>query len=337
LPVGKQSNGEWYFTTPITARIFWWGDDINYLFIHPFILYKYPATNCSSSIISIAVKFTQTLLHTMKTVIEQVQELILKYDFSKVNFNKSYAPDDEDKAYYDGLRQVVKPFDEVTNQVLHDSFKYFIDINEKRKAPSKLGYSKEGGHPHLPKDWLLPESWQHYLFLAQLNIADFKHLDVENVFPDKGIIYLFQHEEEGKCQIYFLQDEKASLVERKDIENLLEEDMPMAFSGGWIFLVRGDDDYGSGLYKLIPKDLQQTIESLLKAKMHQTSGGLGIEVLPEYWQGENEDWDDEITEITNKYLLYQTDVDDTTIHFWINKEDLKAGNFDQAFQTTSGS
>ncbi|HYH14482.1 MAG TPA: hypothetical protein VD794_04655, partial [Flavisolibacter sp.] len=148
----------------------------------------------------------------------------------------------------------------------------------------------------------------------------------------------FQHADEGKCRIYFLQDENMALIERTDIDSFMEDEMPMFFSAGWIFLVRSsdDDDYGSSMYKLIPNDLQQAIEQLLKAKMQKRSGHKGIEVRPGYWQGENEDWDNEVTEETNNFLLYQTEPDGTTIHFWINKKDLKAGNFDKAFQTFSG-
>lgn len=271
----------------------------------------------------------------MNTPLEQSRALILNYDFSKVNFDALF--DTEDNLYYDSTRYAKRTFDKINNQILHDAFKYFIGIKKATEIPSTLGYSKEGGHPHLPKDWEFPEEWDEFQFLAQLNIAEFKHLDKEHIFPENGIIYIFQHAEgdEEECRFYFYQGENDLLVERFDLSPLIEEAQPMKFTANWLFLLNGGYGLTNAIAELLPHDLKTNINNILNCEMTEESDNWGIEVMTDYAQGEDEDLDNE-TELTDERLLYRTNIFGVSIHFWIDKDALKAGNFDKAYQDMSG-
>lgn len=56
----------------------------------------------------------------------------------------------------------------------------------------KIGGSKIGGRPDLPKDISWPRSNDSDLvFCAQYNISELKKFDVENLLPEKGMLYIF--------------------------------------------------------------------------------------------------------------------------------------------------
>ncbi|MDR2410728.1 MAG: DUF1963 domain-containing protein, partial [Bacteroidales bacterium] len=54
----------------------------------------------------------------------------------------------------------------------------------------EIAHSKTGGFPHLPADEDIEEG---FLFLAQINCAQLKPFDNENLFPDKGMLSFFLH------------------------------------------------------------------------------------------------------------------------------------------------
>lgn len=76
---------------------------------------------------------------------------------------------------------------------------YFLDIDIHQDQPLTTGCSKLGGLPDLPEQLDFPEE---YVFIGQFNIADFKLYDINNVFPDKGIIYLFSSRNRAKTLFY---------------------------------------------------------------------------------------------------------------------------------------
>lgn len=56
----------------------------------------------------------------------------------------------------------------------------------------KIGSSKIGGKPDLPKDISWPKlNDSDLVFFAQYNISELKKFDVENLLPEKGMLYIF--------------------------------------------------------------------------------------------------------------------------------------------------
>ncbi len=68
-----------------------------------------------------------------------------------------------------------------------------------------IGESKIGGYPDLPPhyDWPLATYTSEFLwFTAQIKIEEFKKWDVENVLPEKGILYFFNLYDCGQVLFY---------------------------------------------------------------------------------------------------------------------------------------
>lgn len=95
----------------------------------------------------------------------------------------------------------------------------------------KVGQSKFGGKPDLPLDTEWPKyDKEPMVFLGQLNINDFKKLDVENILPSSGIIYFFVHfktpESEWGAEYEFIVDKNKYSVIYTDKENLTTMEFP---------------------------------------------------------------------------------------------------------------
>lgn len=94
----------------------------------------------------------------------------------------------------------------------------------------KIGHSKIGGKPDLPKNTKWPElNNSPLVFCAQYNISEFKRYDKENVLPKNGIFYIFiGSNEEGtefsynEKDIILLFEENIENIERKEFPNSLK-------------------------------------------------------------------------------------------------------------------
>lgn len=93
----------------------------------------------------------------------------------------------------------------------------------------KIGASKIGGKPDLPKDVSWPRlNDSDLVFCAQYNISELKKCDVENLLPEKGMFYIFigisgeWNEfsiEQKDCKIFFI--ENLEDLERKEYPTTL--------------------------------------------------------------------------------------------------------------------
>ena len=94
----------------------------------------------------------------------------------------------------------------------------------------KIGGSKIGGKPDLPKDVSWPRvNDSDLVFCAQYNFSEFKKFDVENLLPEKGMLYVFigingeYNEfsiEQKDCKIFFI--ENLEDLERKEYPTTLK-------------------------------------------------------------------------------------------------------------------
>ncbi|MCC5915747.1 MAG: DUF1963 domain-containing protein [Cryomorphaceae bacterium] len=104
----------------------------------------------------------------------------------------------------------------------------------------KIGQSKFGGKPDLPKN----TDWPKYnnepmVFIGQLNIRDFKKLDVENILPKAGIIYYFAYfkEPESKwgTEYDFIVDKEKYIVIYSENDTLITADFPKELPDAYHF------------------------------------------------------------------------------------------------------
>jgi uncharacterized protein YwqG len=304
--------------------------------------------------------------------IKQAKELVRSYTFPKGSLEKI----ESEGTYYDGERSIYFKEDEkVNNDIVANSLSYYIDISNEvvNEKKIKLGASKAKGLPHLPKSWEWPKG--NY-FYAQLNISDFKQYDLENLFPENGIIYLFDNTTDGFEILYYdgpLEElEVRAYPDKKTLPNAkyywddyVNETSILTFEPEFIFYLGGDAyDYRDAC-KLIPKDLKEQLEDILKAKLTEWSSSNRIFGRPLYWQGEDEDfeddWDDEELDEDEfeddedfgdeesekdkkveenhegrEILIFHDEYGEGNIHVWINENDLKAKKFEKAHIGYSG-
>lgn len=93
----------------------------------------------------------------------------------------------------------------------------------------KIGESKIGGMPHLPKGYTWPTYQEKPLaFLAQINLAEFASYDLKKQLPEKGMLYFF-HEGGEEIWGFDPKDEGGFLVEYiEEPMGLVQTDFPEA-------------------------------------------------------------------------------------------------------------
>jgi uncharacterized protein YwqG len=126
----------------------------------------------------------------------------------------SDKPIDEKKLKAKILKQAAKK-DWISDfKLVEEYLKSYIllDIPKNNKSINK-GQSKLGGQPDLPKNIEWPNfNDKPMIFLGQINFAEFKELDIEDILPDTGLVYYFIHfkepENEFGAEYNFLIDKK---------------------------------------------------------------------------------------------------------------------------------
>ncbi len=148
----------------------------------------------------------------------------------------------------------VNNFDETNYEVTTDSIKSLFDYHNlgnywetfkpklrseiriytepKAEKEIKLGQSKIGGLPDLPKnvDWFKQDNGKALAFIAQINCKDLKNLDQHIQLPDTGIIYFFYSarqeswgydiNDKDKFKVYYAA--KTDNLEKKKVPDNLE-------------------------------------------------------------------------------------------------------------------
>ncbi|TGK38358.1 DUF1963 domain-containing protein [Leptospira gomenensis] len=299
----------------------------------------------------------------MSNPITTAKKLVLEYPYPKGLLEKIPT----EGTYYDGFSSVYFKEDEkVTPTILSKTLHYFIDIDEKETPEKKIpiGASKMKGLPHLPNAKFWPKETY---FFAQLNFAEFKKYDIEDLFPDEGILYIFDTVEgdfvlkfyEGSIQDLKVVDypDEDSLPEPEyHLEDYRDTTFRLSFSPKFLFYAAGDAyDYRT-IAKILPKELCNKLTKLLKAELTTWNPSLRIFGRPLFWQGEDErmDDDDEEEEEGNKkvksgrkksvpkieenpeVLLFHSEIGEGHFHIRIDRKDLKKKKFAKAYSTYSG-
>ncbi len=237
--------------------------------------------------------------------------------------------------------------DEVSPGVLADSLQFRIGIDSQRAPESEidLGSSKLRGLPHLPADFDWPED--HY-FCAQLNLADIRAVDVTEQLPATGMLYLFFDGAVDGLAIHYdgplddLQVTEYPDGEYSYAEHYMEEfrDAPhsVELKPGFVFYIGEGEAYDyDDITKYLPKDFFDGLSKILGCAHDPSEHDEHIFGRPSYWQGEDEVWDDdEVDEDDVELLLYQEEFGEGHIHFWVEFDDAKDGEFDDVWLSYSG-
>ncbi|RPI75213.1 MAG: DUF1963 domain-containing protein [Desulfobacteraceae bacterium] len=248
---------------------------------------------------------------------------------------------------------------EYNAETLSKTLHYLIEldyhtIDDENKV--KLGASKIGGAPHFPKS--MPYPTDKPPFYAQLNFEELSKYDIEKIFPEKGMLYIFLNDKEiyddmVDFAIYY--DGDMNDLSLRDEESN-RKPVVIKFKPHFIFYLNNDGeayDY-SDAARFIPDELKKKIKSILKCDITKRDFDTRIFGRPLCWQGEdmfdpeeydedgenlNEDGEYDVISIPRKpglILLFQDDVAEGNMHVWIDANDLKNKDFSKCTQTYSG-
>lgn len=245
---------------------------------------------------------------------------------------KEFKDEEDCEVFHDG--KATQNLKVLNPSILARSLQYYIEIKRKDVAANKLqpGTSRIGGIAHWPKTWPWPEDVR---FHAQLNIQDFKPYDLENVFPEKGILYFF-HEEYGDTEdfiVRFFDGELSELALRPGERVTVSRPSILSFSPRQTFCI--GNEYGNApVAKVLPQKLLTALENLLKCQIVQNEANIKILGRPAYWQ--NEESGRKWAKVAGHKMIFQDSFGEGHVHFWIKPADLRRGVFEKIFATYSG-
>ena len=244
-----------------------------------------------------------------------------------------------------------------------------IDLDPKVKT-DKIGNSRFGGNPDLPleMDWPHNEdSGDPLNFIAQLNMEDFKTLDIENKLPSQGILYFF-YDLEAFLWGFDKKDMLGSLVYYYDgpLENLVNSPCPdkiqafnpsglkfsqvldlPEYSSQLIQTQVSDEDYER--YLDLVDDLELYADHKLLGHSNNIQNGMELQcelVRNGIYCGSSKAYQDpRLPELApgrfDWNLLFQISSNEATgmefgnegsLYFWIRNEDLEVRRFDRSWQ-----
>jgi uncharacterized protein YwqG len=246
-----------------------------------------------------------------------------------------------------------------------------IDLEVVDEDTILTGSSKMGGRPDLPANYQWPETrvterkrksfftfkkaeektvTKHLSFIAQINLAEIKEYDPDNLLPGHGMLYFFHYsmrdkkydfQEEGLFKVLYCDDDLRSLQRTDypaDLDNRSRYTACRIHFGQQIRL----PSTTNSLFDFLDDDEQDSdrffdvLDSLKQNKLFGYADDIQGEMEPSLF-------DDDDTEESNVnpddwILLLQVDSNDETgmmwldlgrLYFWINKNDLRNKRFDK--------
>jgi len=222
---------------------------------------------------------------------------------------------------------------------------------------SKIGQTKIGGKPDLPKDSKWP-TWngKPLSFLAQINLAEIKALKVYNHLPKEGTLYFFYEsspeslgngiEERESWRVIYSKEATRELEQREFPRDLVYENR----FGESLMRIEESDSFPPWDSTLVERaNLSDAELDTYIALCYEISGDMEVSKLlgfPDQIQGEMEEECDmmesglktELNSVNPDWvLLFQLDSVESSnmmwgdvgrLYFWIKKEDLMNQNFD---------
>jgi hypothetical protein len=254
-----------------------------------------------------------------------------------------YAIEDARLLYYDGegTRFLAS---ELTPEVLAQSLHYVVRLDTREltdESTVRLGASKHRGLPHLPPDLAWPAGMY---FAAQFNLAELHRVDVHDVFPDSGMLYIFIDSESGVRVLHYdgpldalrvtPYPDPASIPESEYyLDGFVEDARLLSFVPQALFYVGDGDAYLSRVTALVPRELRERVAQILGAPVAARDCGRRIFGRPICWQGEDEGRAPGRT----RHLLFQDEHEDSTLHVWISDQDARSRNYAGCWLDASGS
>ncbi|WP_130733871.1 DUF1963 domain-containing protein [Flavobacterium sp. J27] len=127
---------------------------------------------------------------------------------------------------------------EIDYESLSRNFEFIIQINKEKITETKLGTSRFGGEPDLPKKFNWPKKQYFY---AQINFQEVALADLEEALPKTGILYLFADETCENSSVLYVEN-TSELVQtaypfkpKKALHSLTNEVYQLTFKPNFYF------------------------------------------------------------------------------------------------------
>lgn len=130
------------------------------------------------------------------------------------------------------IKQSDNKLSDVDKEKIIELIRPAIGISTKKLQSDnlKIGSSKIGGKPDLPKDICWPKlNDSHLVFCAQYNVSELEKFDVENLLPKKGIFYIFIGINEEWNEFSMMQND-TKIFFTENTENLERKEYPTSFN-----------------------------------------------------------------------------------------------------------
>lgn len=236
------------------------------------------------------------------------------------------------------------------------------------EAEIKLGQSKIGGHPDLPRDqsWFSEDNGKSLSFVAQINLSETKPFDVSDHLPQRGILYFFYSAEQeawgfdpkdkDKFKVFYF-DGDTTQLERLEVptdlpEHALFRSCKVSFTSA-VSLPSWESDSLNGIFTAEEQDTymeltnegQMTkllgyadnIQGTMEEECQMVTNGLYAGDASGY----NDPRAEELRKDADKWiLLFQLgSIDEASmmwgdlgrLYFWIKREDLESRKFDKSW------
>lgn len=271
--------------------------------------------------------------------IQQARQLIASFYFTEDSWEFL-----DEGSWFDG--KYLRCYETINPEILSAAFHHTISCLTgkplRSSEPPLAGQSKLGGSPHFPEGWKIPEGMT---FIAQLNLAELKASDRENLFPEAGIFYFFCAEDDPEFAAVMYFGGTADMLMMPEATD--DHVYPLTFVSHTIFYIAEDGDYGYAQSEdLIPEALHRELETLTESTLTNHDHATRIFGKGTFWQSEDVGYDeDDLPDSGSRYvpgkeeervLLFQCEFGEGNLHFWIDRNALKAGITDNAYATYSG-
>lgn len=243
-----------------------------------------------------------------------------------------------------------------------------ISTREVPEAEIKLGQSKIGGHPDLPRDqsWFSEDNGKSLSFVAQINLGETEPFDRSGRLPARGILYFFYSAEQeawgfdpkdkDKFKVFYF-DGDLTQLERVEVppdlpEHALFRSCKVSFTSA-VSLPSWESDILNGVFTDEEQDtyLELTIEGQMtkllgyadsiqgdmEEECQMVTNGLYVGDTT----GHNDPRAEELRkDAANWILLFQLDSIDKAgmmwgdlgrVYFWMKKEDLESRKFEKSW------
>jgi hypothetical protein len=249
--------------------------------------------------------------------------------------------------YYDGTGTRFAAH--VTPNDLARSLHYVVELRTTAVADESaapLGASKYCGLPHLPPGFSWPAG---QYFTAQVNLDEFHPHDLHDVFPARGMMYLFLSMSTADVTLVHhdgpldglrvtpYPDGSTFRDARHHLSTFRDRPALLGFEPHGVFLVGTDISDRSGPRPVLPPELVERIGTTLGSPVTWESSAFNMFGQPVYWQGEDELPGSAGARGGPPRLLFQDEIDDAAIHVWISPADARKRRYDRCWSDSSSS